>query len=185
LTLAVARKLCVAAWRVMNGNVIGAIERLDIRLKGSFLRGAAKRRFWWSNFHLTRSRPTPRQHAKDTLRHRIFRAITVTKQLILALVLLTASGLGLCAENVFDCHVHLWNGETSIKEYLSQLERDHVEVAGFGGILIARAGEIDQTRQKNDELIALAKRYPMLLPIASVHPYDGAAALEELKRVAG
>ena len=59
------------------------------------------------------------------------------------------------------------------------------EVAGFGGILIARAGEVDRTRQKNDELIALAKHYPQLMPIASVHPYDGAAALEELKRLAG
>jgi uncharacterized protein len=109
----------------------------------------------------------------------------VTKELILGLLFLSASCLGLCAEDVFDFHVHLWNGETSIKEYLSQLERDHEEVAGFGGILIARAGEIGRTRQKNDELITLAKRYPKLMPIASVHPYDGAAALEELKRLAG
>ena len=109
----------------------------------------------------------------------------MTKQLILGLLLLTASRLGLCSENVFDFHVHVWNGETSVKEYLSQLERDHQEVAGFGGILIARAGEVDRTRQKNDELIALAKHYPQLMPIASVHSYDGAAALEELKRLAG
>src|SRR5262249_14324984 len=40
----------------MQGNVIGAIERLDILLKGSFSRGAVKRRFWWPNFHLTGSR---------------------------------------------------------------------------------------------------------------------------------
>jgi len=109
----------------------------------------------------------------------------LTKQIILGLLFLTVSHPGLCAENVFDSHVHLWNGEASIKEYLSQLERDHQDVAGFGGILIARPGEIDRTRQKNDELIALAKRYPKLMPIASVHPYDGAAAREELKRVAG
>jgi uncharacterized protein len=114
-----------------------------------------------------------------------FRPIAVTKQLIFGLLLLSASRLGLCAEDVFDFHVHLWNGETSIKEYLSQLERDHEEVAGFGGILIARAHEIDRTRQKNDELIALSKRYPKLMPIASIHPYDGAAALDELKRLAG
>jgi predicted TIM-barrel fold metal-dependent hydrolase len=47
------------------------------------------------------------------------------------------------------------------------------------------AGETDRTRQKNDELIALAKRHTKLMPIASVHPYAGAAALEELKRLAG
>jgi hypothetical protein len=54
--------------------------------------------------------------------------------------------------------VHIWNGEQSVKEYLAQLDRDHQQVSGFGGILMARAGEIERTRAKNDELIGLAKR---------------------------
>jgi uncharacterized protein len=87
-------------------------------------------------------------------------------------------------ENVFDLHVHVWNGEQSIKEYLAQLDRANQDVTGFGGILMARAGEIDRTRQKNGELVALAKRYPKLMPIASVHPYDGQEAFDELTRLA-
>ncbi len=109
----------------------------------------------------------------------------MTKQLILGLLLLALSRVELSAETVFDFHVHVWNGEASIKDYLSQLDRDKQQVAGFGGILIAKVGEIERTRQKNDELVGLAQRYPKLMPIASVHPYDGAAALDELKRLAG
>ncbi len=107
------------------------------------------------------------------------------KQLLLGLLLLAISRVELSAENVFDFHVHMWNGEASIKEYLSQLDRDKQQVSGFGGILMAKVGEIERTRQKNDELVGLARRYPKLMPIASVHPYDGAAALDELKRLAG
>jgi len=111
--------------------------------------------------------------------------IAVTKRLLLGLLLLTVAPLALPAENVFDFHVHIWDGDTSVKQYLAQLDRDKQEVAGFGAILITRKpGQTDETRRKNDELIALARRYPKLMPIASVHPYDGAAALDELKRVA-
>jgi predicted TIM-barrel fold metal-dependent hydrolase len=106
------------------------------------------------------------------------------KQLIPGLLLLASPHLGLCEENVFDVHVHVWNGEKSIQDYLSQLKDGKQEVAGFGGIHMAPAAEIERTRQKNDELIALAKRYPKLMPIASVHPYDGEDAMEELKRLA-
>jgi hypothetical protein len=109
----------------------------------------------------------------------------VTQRFILGLLLLVASSLVHSAEKVFDFHVHIWNGDASVKEYLAQLEHDKQSVDGFGAILIARKGEIERTRQKNDELIGLARRYPKLMPIASVHPYDDAAALDELKRLAG
>ena len=109
----------------------------------------------------------------------------MTKRFILGLLLIGASRVALCAENVFDFHVHVWDGDTSVKEYLAQLAHDKQGVAGFGAIVIARKpGEMNETRRKNDELFALAKRYPKLMPVASVHPYDGAAALDELKRVA-
>ncbi len=39
-------------------------------------------------------------------------------------------------------------------------------------------------RANNDGLIALASKNPKLMPIATVHPYDGAAAIAELERVA-
>lgn len=90
----------------------------------------------------------------------------------------------LAEDKIFDAHVHIWNGEKSVKEYLGQLESGSQKVTGFGGIHMAVLGELAHTRMKNDELIALSKRYP-LMPIASVHPYDGAAAFAELQRLAG
>ena len=90
---------------------------------------------------------------------------------------------------VFDSHVHLWNGETSVEAYQAQLREQGQEVAGFGamwfgGLNQALAGEPEQVRAGNDGIIALASRHPRLLPIATVHPYDGEAALAELARVA-
>ncbi len=104
---------------------------------------------------------------------------------LLGLLLLSLSCVAQAEDRIFDVHVHIWNGEQSVKEYLAQVESTGQHVTGFGGIHMARRGELAHTRAKNDELIALAKRYPKLMPIASVHPYDGDAALTELKRLAG
>lgn len=88
------------------------------------------------------------------------------------------------AQSIFDLHVHLWEGETSIREYEARLRADGQSVTRFGGIHMAVRGKPEETRAKNDELIALAATYPKLLPIPSVHPYDDRAALDELRRVA-
>lgn len=87
-------------------------------------------------------------------------------------------------EKLFDAHVHIWEGERSVKEYLAQLDSAGLDVTGFGGIHMAVRGKLEHTRAKNDELVALARRYPKIMPIASVHPYDGDAALAELARLA-
>jgi predicted TIM-barrel fold metal-dependent hydrolase len=55
----------------------------------------------------------------------------------------------------------------------------------FGGPHQALQGDVANSRAWNDALIALASKHPEMLPIATVHPYDGQAALDELKRVAG
>jgi predicted TIM-barrel fold metal-dependent hydrolase len=49
---------------------------------------------------------------------------------------------------------------------------------------MAIQGNMEETQSKNDELIALSKKYPQLLPICSVHPMDGVTALHELERIA-
>lgn len=103
---------------------------------------------------------------------------------LLLLLLLLPFARAAAQEKVFDVHVHIWNGETSVKEYLAQVEATGARVDGFGGIHMARRGELEHTRAKNDELIALAGRYPGMIAIASVHPYDGDAALAELERLA-
>ena len=87
------------------------------------------------------------------------------------------------AQQVFDTHVHIWNGETSVRAYEAQLKATHQTVTRFAGILIAERGKVAETRRKNDELIALAAKYPEMFPIASVHPYDDQSALDEVRRI--
>jgi predicted TIM-barrel fold metal-dependent hydrolase len=92
-------------------------------------------------------------------------------------------------EKVFDSHVHLWHGEASLQEYEAQLKAANLSAAGFGGMWFggpnqAPAGEIEKTRTSNDALIALSQKHPGMLPIATVHPYDGQGAIAELERVA-
>ena len=92
-------------------------------------------------------------------------------------------------EPVFDTHVHLREGETSLAEYEANVKASKIELAGlgamwFGGGHQALQGELAQIRAGNDSVIALAAKHPEVLPIATVHPYDGQAALDELSRVA-
>lgn len=107
-------------------------------------------------------------------------------RLLLGLLLVSVACLVRAEDQtrIFDVHVHIWEGEKSVKEYLAQLASTGQEVTRFGGIHMAVLGKVAETRAKNDELIALSKRYPMI-PIASVHPYEGEAAFAELERLAG
>ena len=53
-------------------------------------------------------------------------------------------------------------------------------------IVIAHAGNMAKTRAQNDAVIAAARdSNGRFFPIASVHPADGQAALDELDRLAG
>jgi predicted TIM-barrel fold metal-dependent hydrolase len=105
------------------------------------------------------------------------------KAALLLSVLLAVPTL-VSAQRVFDTHVHIWNGETSVDAYKAQLQDTHQTVTRFAGILIAKRGDMAETRRKNDELIALAAKHPEMFPIASVHPYDNQAALDEVRRIA-
>lgn len=112
------------------------------------------------------------------------------KSLLLAAALLFGAQPVLAGDKVFDSHVHLWNGAQSIAEYRAQLKAANIDVAGFGAMWFggpnqALAGHPNAVRAANDAHIALAAKTPGMLPIATVHPYDGDAALAELTRVAG
>jgi predicted TIM-barrel fold metal-dependent hydrolase len=92
-------------------------------------------------------------------------------------------------DTVFDTHVHLHEGETSLRAYEADVAASHLELAGFGGMWFggpnqALAGDPAAIRARNDAHIALAAKHPRMLPIATVHPYDGQAALDEVARVA-
>ena len=109
-------------------------------------------------------------------------------RLLLPLLLLL-SGSAAASGPVFDVHVHLRSGEASLQEYLADVEASGVELAGlgamwFGGPNQARQGDPDAIRAGNDGVIALARAHPGVLPIATVHPYDEAAAIAELERSA-
>ena len=111
------------------------------------------------------------------------------KLALLAAALLLSFGPARAQEKVFDVHVHLHNGETSLRDYEAQLKAANLEATGigamwFGGPNQALAGDLDRTRASNDALLALAAKHRGMLPIATVHPYDGAAAVTELERVA-
>ncbi|MDZ3832461.1 MAG: amidohydrolase family protein [Sphingopyxis sp.] len=110
-----------------------------------------------------------------------------------ALVLFLAAGLLPAAasarEAAFDTHVHLHRDDTSLRKYQAQLAAAGIELSGFaamwfGGPNQAKAGDPDAIRAGNDGIIALARKHPGMIPVATVHPYDGDAALDELARVA-
>jgi uncharacterized protein len=86
-------------------------------------------------------------------------------------------------KDVFDLHVHIWNGEQSYHEYKANLDSTGQVITRFGAIHMAQRGRPEHTRQKNNELIALSKKYSEVLPICSVHPLDGDSAIVELERL--
>ena len=53
-----------------------------------------------------------------------------------------------------------------------------------GIITMAQKGQIEKTKEKNDRIIKLAKNNMQFIPICSVHPDDGKAALAEMERIA-
>jgi predicted TIM-barrel fold metal-dependent hydrolase len=106
---------------------------------------------------------------------------------ICAVFLLTSGAFA--AQPVFDMHVHLRDYETSLLKYEGEVEQAGIPLSGigvmwFGGEHQALAGNTAAIRAGNDGLLALAAKHPEVTPIATVHPYDGQAALDELARVA-
>jgi predicted TIM-barrel fold metal-dependent hydrolase len=110
------------------------------------------------------------------------------KALFFAICLALPAGL-LAQAPIFDAHVHLSGGQESLQAYDAQLKASGLEGGGlagmwFGGPNQAPQGQIEKTRKGNDSIVALAAKHPKILPVATVHPYDGAAAIAELERVA-
>lgn len=111
-------------------------------------------------------------------------------RVLMLVLLLTAVTPALAQSPVFDMHVHLRDGAASAAAFEARQADEGVELRAygamwFGGPHQALEGQIDQVRAGNDRIIALAAANPKVVPIATVHPYDGEAALAELARVAG
>jgi uncharacterized protein len=102
------------------------------------------------------------------------------------IIAISLAVFGRADAQVFDSHVHLWHGEQSLLEYETQAkDTGEIGFAGmwFGGPNEALSGDPAAIRANNDAHLALARKHPEMLPIATVHPYDGEAALEEVGRV--
>lgn len=114
----------------------------------------------------------------------------VVKTPLLLLVLsVLVPGLASAQTPAFDMHVHLHQGETSLQQYEAQLKADGQQVSGlgamwFGGPNQALQGNPAAIRAANDALIGLAAKHKAMTAVATVHPYDGDAAIAELERVA-
>lgn len=111
------------------------------------------------------------------------------RALLLSIALLTPSVSALAQDAVVDTHVHLHKGEASLAEYRAQLKVANQSVDAFGAMWFggpnqALAGNPADISRRNDALIALAAKNPDMIAIATVHPYDGDAALAEVDRVA-
>ena len=111
------------------------------------------------------------------------------RTLLLSIVLLTFATPAIAEDPVVDTHVHLHRGEASLAEYRAQLKAANQPVAAFGAMWFggpnqALAGNPADIAKRNDALIALAAKNPDMIAIATVHPYDGDAALAEVDRVA-
>lgn len=109
-------------------------------------------------------------------------------RLALVAALLAMSSAGRAQQPVFDAHVHLHQGAASLEEYEAQLRAANQQVTGFGAMWFggpnqALEGQPERISANNDAIIALARKHPTMMPIATVHPYDGKAALVELQRV--
>ncbi|MGH8074228.1 MAG: amidohydrolase family protein [Lysobacter sp.] len=109
---------------------------------------------------------------------------------LLTIMLLLCTGAAAAQGPVFDTHVHLHDGEASLAQYRADVDASGIELVGvaamwFGGPHQARQGDLASIRAGNDSVIAWAHKYPDVVPVATVHPYDGQAALDELARVAG
>ena len=107
----------------------------------------------------------------------------------LALLLVLGVRVAHADETVFDTHVHLREGEASLRAYEADVAAAHVRLAGFAGMWFggpnqALAGDPAAIRANDDAHLALARKHPEMLPVATVHPYDGQAALDEAARVA-
>jgi hypothetical protein len=114
--------------------------------------------------------------------------MTYSRLSVLSLALLL-TGLAQSGEPVFDSHVHLREGEASLQKFEAEARTSGIELAGvgamwFGGPHQALAGDPATIRAGNDGLISLAAKHPEVVPIGTVHPYDGQAALDELGRIA-
>jgi len=84
-------------------------------------------------------------------------------------------------DSIIDIHAHLWDIDKSADEYFSKNKKLNIKIGGI--VIVNRPGDLNNSRAKNDAVIRLSKINNNVIPICSVHPYDGDSALIELRRL--
>jgi predicted TIM-barrel fold metal-dependent hydrolase len=84
------------------------------------------------------------------------------------------------------CHVKTIPAEEfspfiSMEQYFTENESFNIKY--LFGLTIARRNNIEETKTRNDSLFSMARRNSRFIPVYSVHPLDGDAAIEELRRI--
>ena len=84
-------------------------------------------------------------------------------------------------DSIIDIHVHFWELGKSAEQYFKANSDKNIRAGGI--VIIQKPGDLKSTRNKNDEVISLSKLDRNIIPVCSVHPYDGDSVLVELKRL--
>ena len=89
---------------------------------------------------------------------------------------------------VVDAHCHIKTSPDerifqTMEEYFA--DNESVNIKYLFGITMARKGDIERMKTKNDSLFSMSKREARFIPVCSVHPSDTEAAIEELHRIKG
>ena len=89
---------------------------------------------------------------------------------------------------VVDAHCHIKTSPDerifqTMEEYFA--DNESVNIKYLFGITMARKGDIERMKAKNDSLFSMSKREARFIPVCSVHPSDIEAAIEELHRIKG
>lgn len=86
---------------------------------------------------------------------------------------------------IVDAHAHIKtipdDHPKTLEEYLEENKAFNLKYVF--GVTMADKGVIKETMARNDSLFALSKKYPQLIPVCSVHPYDEEEAIQELDRI--
>jgi predicted TIM-barrel fold metal-dependent hydrolase len=98
------------------------------------------------------------------------------------LVFIRSNSIGqIYRDSIIDIHAHFWEMSKSADQYFAENKDLNIRTGGI--VIIQKSGDLKRTREMNDELIKLSKTNRKIIPICTVHPYDGDSAVFELKRL--
>jgi uncharacterized protein len=79
------------------------------------------------------------------------------------------------------CHIRDYVVFADIGDYFKADKSKRINK--IGALHIAKRGEIENNRKRNDEIIEISKTNEKIIPICSIHPYDNESAIAELHRI--